>query len=111
MSIAEQARREGFETILLTDGETLTLVRNNQRIGGLLNTNPLDTPAELLLGDDPREMASFEVLRGPVSTAVKSQDQLADGSGNAWTVVRRDDNPSTFTTKFWLSKSVPGLDG
>ena len=61
------------------------------------------------LQSDHREKALIEVEREnipPVSWSGLLSDQL----GNRWKVFERQDNPATFTVKFWIIKQEPTLD-
>ena len=69
------------------------------------------------VSNDPRELSVLEVRR-PVPQGtfaglqrdLNSNDQIAGPDGTLWTLIRRDDNPATFSVKFWLAKVVATLD-
>ena len=84
-------------------------------LGTLASAAQIDPRLEVT--NDPRELSILEVRRpvpqGTFSTVqrdLNSNDQIAGADGTLWTLIRRDDNPATFTVKFWLAKVVTGLD-
>lgn len=101
--------QRGFRQLISIGGDGVKCLKTaaGAKVSGLLQINPMfDLPSDLI--SDSREKALLEVERNGLPP-IKQGDPLTDSGGNKWGVWNRDDNPATFTTKFWLVKNVPQL--
>lgn len=115
MSISLTQR--GFRRLLTLGGEGIICfdilsqagIPTGAKLRAVAAVNPMvEIPSDLQ--DDHREKALIEVER----TGLPSVDwagSIKDQTGNVWRVWNRQDNPATFTVKFWIIKVESQLDG
>lgn len=95
-----------------------TLDASGTRFSGLVQSAPPVDPS-LDLGSDLREVSIIECLSSEMPTTIKPGDQIqdigsvpnvADAGGWKWNLLKRVNNNADFTTQYYVTQVVPGVD-
>ena len=111
MPLGNDLNEQGFDVQLEIDGVLFTVLgETGVRLKSNLPTTgkqftaiiepitPIDPSMEL--GSDWRELSVVHVKRAD-APALEMNDRVQDEDGNKWKIVKREDNPADFVTKFW----------
>lgn len=119
---------EGFKARLDVYGEELQVLSSGAKLSGIIEPAPPIDP-DFPIGPDIREKSILHVLteddpgikqfdrlsptapaEDPTSEEPATGEPDGDEEPTVWEVLKRENNPADFVTKFWIVKVVAGKD-
>ena len=102
LTLGQQCLAEGFNDQKANYGHVLSSGTNS--FPCLMSpANPAD-PDMLEMFSDLREVSIVTVLGSELPSWVVAQMQLTDENGQAWTAMKRINNPSNIASEVWVQK-------
>lgn len=107
MSLGNDLLEMGYKAQMPVYGELMAMIVSGDTFRGIIEPMPA-IEADMPLGQDLRELSVLHLHRDEVP------DELDDAStplglrftqgDNTWEIVKREDNPADFISKFWIVK-------